>query len=76
MIFINIYFSQGRGKNKYKGGSKIYRPTPGAAGWGAKSFWEKKNDGANTFSEEKNDGAETFLGKKNDGARTFFTEKE
>ena len=58
-----------------KGGSKIYRPTPGAVGWGAKSFWEEKNDGANTFSEEKNDGADTFLGKKNDGARTFLLKK-
>ena len=49
-----------------KGGSKIHRPTPGAAGWGgAKSFWEEKNDGANIFSEEENDGADTFSGKRN-----------
>ena len=58
-----------------KGGSKIYRPTPGAAGWGAESFWEEKSDGANTFSEEKNDGADTFLGKENDGARNFLQKK-
>ena len=59
-----------------KGGIKIYRPTPGAARWGAKSFWEEKNDGANTFSEEKNDGTDNFLGKENGGARTFLQKKK
>ena len=48
----------------HKGGSKIYWPTPGAAGWGAKSFWEEKYDGANTFSEEKMTGQTLFWAKK------------
>ena len=65
-----------------KGGSKIYWPTPGEAGGGAKSFWEekmtrqilfrkKKMMGQTLFWAKKMTGLGLFLLKKNDGAKTF-----
>ena len=48
-----------------KGGSKIYRPTPGAVGWGgAKSFWEEKMTGQTLFLEIKMTGQTLFWTKQ------------
>ena len=52
-----------------KGGSKIHRPTPGAAGWGGQRvFGWKKMTGQTLFRAKEMDS----LQKKNDGARTFL----